>query len=136
MDSSLRPLVLIAEDDGLVRECLKHILRDDRFEMLVSEHGRDALLYGENLKRRLDLLITDVVMPEMCGHDLAAQLRLLHPSLKVIFMTGYLPDSEHLSGLAAGLDPLLFKPFEPTELIRRVADALGLLQPGWNSHVH
>ena len=73
---------------------------------------------------RIDLLLTDVLMPTMSGPRLATLLREVAPSLRVLYMSGYPADALSRQGLETGEEPLVEKPFSPNELLRQVRAVL------------
>lgn len=118
-----RELILLCEDEVSVRALTATFLSSGGYDVLAASSGRDALALA---KSRPDtaLLVTDVVMPEMNGVELARQLRERLPSLKVLYMSGYtasIIDSRTDSGAR---DAVLAKPFTKAELLRQVRRAL------------
>jgi two-component system, cell cycle sensor histidine kinase and response regulator CckA len=116
--------VLVVEDEDAIRELLRQILMEHGHSVLTARHGRDALLLAERYERPIDLLITDVVMPEMGGGELVERLTALRPDLKVLYISGY-TDSEILRrGVQGTGASFLHKPFTSETLMRRVRDVL------------
>jgi signal transduction histidine kinase/ligand-binding sensor domain-containing protein/CheY-like chemotaxis protein len=114
--------LLLAEDEELVRAMASRVLRDLGHEVLEAVDGEEALEVAARHTGSLDLLITDLVMPRMGGLDLATRLRMRHPGLRVVFMSGY-ADRVVAAQLPAGA-PMLHKPFTPNVLAQRVHDVL------------
>jgi CheY-like chemotaxis protein len=115
--------VLVVEDEAVVRGNIVEMLRDQGFVVLEAHDGASGLAI---LKRgvAVDLLLTDVGLPGMNGRELADQVRLTRPDLKVLFMTGYAEEAAIAKGfLKSGMD-LITKPFELTDLSRRVRDMM------------
>lgn len=117
--------VLLVEDEPMLRELGMTVLEDLGYRVLVAENGCDALkLMGGNPDTQIDLLMTDVVMPEMGGKELVEKLRPLYPKTKVIFCSGYTEDAIFHSG---GLDPgvyFLQKPYTVASVAQKVRDVL------------
>ena len=88
--------------------------------MLEAANGARAIERWQNAGGKIDLLVTDLVMPEMSGNDLAERLEKSAPGLKVLYMSGYTDDAIVRDGLAARDVDFLPKPFSPQELIRKV----------------
>jgi two-component system cell cycle sensor histidine kinase/response regulator CckA len=84
--------------------------------VLEAADGKEALELAEQSGKRIDLLLTDVVMPMIGGRELADSLRKSRPELKVLFMSGYAEDSKGLR--------IIRKPFSPAVLARKVREAL------------
>jgi signal transduction histidine kinase/ActR/RegA family two-component response regulator len=116
--------VLVVDDDEYVREAVGTILADAgqraRFAATVSS-AIDALLGPDGPP---DLLLIDVVMPDMPGPELAALLREHHPGLRVLFMSGYLDDRLSVQGVLAGGVHLIRKPFDGPTLLEKVRTVL------------
>ncbi len=117
--------ILVVEDEALVRSLAATILQQSGYQIHLAENGRQALKRWRELDGKIDLVLTDVVMPEMGGISLAMELRKNNPDLPVLFMSGYM--DEHL--VAHDFDKnameLLNKPFGAEELNNRVSQALG-----------
>jgi PAS domain S-box-containing protein len=116
--------VLLVEDEEAVRAMAGRALRHAGFAVLEARHGRDALAVCARADVTVDLVITDVVMPEMGGRELARRLARLRPGVPLLFVSGY-PDGHLLDGgaLPDGV-PLLDKPFTPQALVARVREVL------------
>ncbi|MBK7974411.1 MAG: response regulator [Deltaproteobacteria bacterium] len=111
--------VLVVEDDVLVRDVMVQVLRNHGYAVIAATDGPQAMEVMSLTQRRVELLVTDVVMPEVNGPDLARALRRLHPGLRVLLVTGYTDDAVLRSIAEDGFD-LLRKPFTPLELTSRV----------------
>lgn len=117
--------VLVAEDDPSVRTLVKSVLERNGYRVLVAEDGVSALELAEDQEGRIDLLLTDVVMPGMNGRALRDALLESYPDLRVLFMSGYTGDV--LAGLGE-LDrsvSLVPKPFTPEVLLGSIRKLLG-----------
>jgi CheY-like chemotaxis protein len=112
--------VLVAEDEEGVRELLRKVLQGFGYTVLTARHGRDALMLAGERGEDIDLLVTDVVMPEMSGRELAETLQDRRPDLKVLFMSGYTDDEVLRRGVGGQDAPFVRKPFSPEDLVRRV----------------
>lgn len=115
--------VLIVEDEAQVRQVAERILRGAGYEVLTAASPGDALVLFETEGCRIDLLVTDMVMPHLSGRDLANRLSRQWPALKVLFMSGYTDDEE----LHDGRDRqarFLAKPFTGPDLLRKVREVL------------
>ncbi len=116
--------VLVAEDEETVRRFVRIVLEREGFRVLEAENGMEALAVFETADPVPDVLLTDVVMPQMGGKDLAKRLLEVRPELSVIFMSGFVRDSELLEGLNDRRAPFLQKPFDIEELARIVRAAV------------
>lgn len=111
-----RPLVLLVDDTQSVLRLLGRSLERHDFDLLTAMDGGEALATFAGRTRRVDLAVLDLTLPDMAGEDLAAQLRLGQPELRVLFTAGYLSSQESTQ---LG-DPVLRKPFGPHELARHI----------------
>ena len=114
--------ILLVEDEPAVRDFCKRALEADGYRVHAAG-PREALALADKIGRGLDILVTDVVMPEFDGPTIAAALRSRRPDLKVLFMSGYPRDREDELTGAAAEGAVLPKPFTPRELcdaVRRV----------------
>ncbi|HSA92697.1 MAG TPA: PAS domain S-box protein [Terriglobales bacterium] len=116
--------VLLVEDEEGVRSLVRHVLDRHGYRVLEARHGREALLLSERTEGAIHLLLTDVILEQMSGPELAAQLSPLRPQLKVLYMSGYTDDAiGHHGVLAAGTE-FLQKPFSTEALMRKVRQVL------------
>jgi PAS domain S-box-containing protein len=116
--------ILLVEDDEGLRELGRLILTASGYRVLTARDGNEALQLCEGLTAPLHLLLTDVVMPHLSGRQLVDQLLLKRPGLKVLFLSGYSPDTLKSHGVGESAPPFLQKPFTPTTLTRIVREVL------------
>ncbi|MBS1816520.1 MAG: PAS domain S-box protein [Acidobacteria bacterium] len=114
--------VLLVEDEDSVRKLARLALERAGYTVLVAENGAAALVVAEEHQAPIDLLVTDVVMPEMRGPDLAQALRARRPGLKVLFMSGYVQDALDRADISEA--DFLLKPFTLKDLSQRVRAAI------------
>ena len=115
--------ILIVEDEELVRALASRSLREHGYIVIEARHGVDALRQVE-LRSDVDLVISDVVMPEMGGRELGRRLGSLRPSLPVLYISGYTGEDVTQRGLLEPGAPFQQKPFAPEELARKVREML------------
>ncbi len=117
--------ILLTEDETDVREIARQFLESGGYQVIEARDGIDALQLARENRGKIDLLVTDMVMPGMTGQELAVQLQAEQPEIDVVFMSGY---SEHAATEMADADPsvkLLTKPFSRAALLRTVREMLG-----------
>jgi two-component system cell cycle sensor histidine kinase/response regulator CckA len=118
-------MLLVAEDEAPLRRILAITLRELGYEVVTAQDGAEATRILEERRGQIALVILDVVMPGLGGVHAYDRMRSLVPELKVIFMTGYAPESAQVSAIATdGGHAILVKPFTMSELGRKVRDAL------------
>ncbi len=116
--------VLVVEDADAVRRLTERILRAAGYRVLCAANGEDALAICGRPDVRVDLLLTDVVMPSMSGRQLADRLREVHPHVRVLFISGYTDDAIVHHGVFGPDTHFLSKPFVPSELRSKVRGIL------------
>lgn len=116
--------ILLVEDEETVRSLADRVLRRSGYDVLGAANGSEALAVCKEHGGPIDLVLTDVVMPEMSGHALVEQLLRLRPTLRVIFMSGYSEDMIVHQGVLERANAFLPKPFTPRTLARLVRDVL------------
>jgi CheY-like chemotaxis protein len=119
--------ILLVEDEGSLRDLAARALRARGFSVLLAADGTEALRLLDGHRGPVDLLATDVVMPNMDGRELADRLRARIPGLKVLFLSGYMDDALLRRGVFHADETLLQKPFTPALLAQRVREVLDLL---------
>ncbi|MCZ7649406.1 MAG: response regulator [Planctomycetota bacterium] len=126
-DADLRgsETILLVEDEQSVREIARLVLQRYGYEVLEARNGREGLEAARQREGPIHLLLTDVVMPELGGRQLAETLQERIPSLKVLYMSGYIADAAVHHGIVEQNVAFLNKPFSPQALARKVREVLG-----------
>ena len=119
-DFSGTETILLVENAEPLRALAKEFLKGSGYAVLEAENGKEALRIANAFGGPIDLLLTDVIMPEMGGKKLAEQLKSLRPTTKVLFMSGYSDDSIAQSGIRVLEMVFLEKPFTREVLLRKV----------------
>ena len=121
--------VLVAEDEEGVRRLIRKILEEQGYSVLDARHGKDAVLMAAAARRPIDLLVTDVVMPEMNGPELVEALAGRYPDLKVLYISGYTNEEVVRRGVTATDPAFVQKPFTAADLMRKVRELLASPHP-------
>ncbi|MDP6635432.1 MAG: response regulator [Phycisphaerae bacterium] len=116
--------ILVVEDDQNVRDILVEDLRESGYTVLEAASAEEALPIGICYEDHIDLLVTDVVMPGMSGLELLEGIRAVRPGIKVLYVSGYMPDTLKRHGLESSEVEILMKPFSTGEPSRTVARLL------------
>ena len=116
--------VLVVEDDPAVRRLVEEALRRNGYQVLMASSSNEARNLCLTQRRPIDLLLTDVVMPDLSGHELAKLLELLRPGLRVLYMSGYTDDTIVHHGVLDAGTAFLQKPFSPDALAAKVREVL------------
>ena len=115
--------ILLVEDEDEVRAVARRVLAEAGYTVLEAANAADAIEVFDRSRNTVSMLVSDVVMPGLNGHELSQMLRLRSPGLRTLFVSGYSFDAR---GDTSGFDDesFLAKPYDPTELARRVRSIL------------
>ena len=120
--------VLLAEDEGGVRGLIHEYLEELGYHVMEASNGAEALELARQNITRIDIVLTDAIMPKMSGSELCRQLRILRPEIKILMMTGYTDAGVCDEIRAAGLE-LLSKPFSRRILATKIREMLDGAMP-------
>jgi two-component system cell cycle sensor histidine kinase/response regulator CckA len=120
--------ILLVEDDPAVRPLVASLLEMNGYTVLQAKEGREAIEIAEQQRGKIDLLLTDIVMPDMNGRELADKLVVEHPKLKVVFTSGYPADATVRQGLSEANVAFIEKPYLPDELARTLRSVLDTVE--------
>ena len=113
--------ILLAEDEELVQDFIRYLLMLNNYDVIVAENGVEALEQSREHSGEIHLLLSDVQMPQMTGTELAAQITIERPNIKIILMSGFSAEM-----LALNHDwQFLPKPFDADTLMERIRTVLG-----------
>ncbi|MBK8168724.1 MAG: response regulator [Sandaracinaceae bacterium] len=116
--------ILLVEDENEVRTVVQSILRRQGYRVVAAQNPGEAILLSETHPTAFNLLLTDVVMPQMSGPELTRRLCVSHPQMLVLCMSGYTDDSILRHGVLESGVPFLQKPITPELLARKVREVL------------
>jgi CheY-like chemotaxis protein len=112
------------EDDEAVRAMARRILDRNGYRVLEATTGAEALRICSETAATIDLIVSDLVMPEMGGRELAAQVRARHGLARLLFMSGYTEEAAMKRSMLDPSEAFLSKPFTPEALTRKVREVL------------
>ena len=116
--------VLAVDDDPTMLELVEELLTPMGYQVLSAASGEEALEMMASQERKIDLLLTGVMLPGIKGQDLAKQLLLSCPDVNVLFMSGYLCPSMAHKGSETRFEAFIQKPFAPNSLLRKMRKLL------------
>jgi PAS domain S-box-containing protein len=122
--------VLVVEDEEALRTLARLVLQEHGYRVFDVGNGREAIDFVERHRGRLDVVLTDVVMPDVNGPELVARLEKLRPETRVLYMSGYADSRLINRGVAEGRVKILRKPFETDDLAARVAELVAGTEGG------
>jgi DNA-binding NtrC family response regulator len=121
--------LLIVEDDSAVRQVAARVLRDRGYTVLEARRPSEARKLCARHGAAIDLLLTDVIMPECPGTELARELTRLYPRMRVVYMSGYPGSAASRIGALGSRAAYLEKPFSPTTLVEKIVSAMRAVKP-------
>jgi signal transduction histidine kinase/CheY-like chemotaxis protein len=124
VERAITQTIAIAEDDRNVRDLAERVLVREGYRVITASNGRQALNAIARHPGRVDLLLADVVMPEMNGRELAERMSAMRPGMPILFMSGHVEDLVGHHGVFVAGTAYLEKPFGPDDLLRKVRDLL------------
>jgi len=116
--------ILLVEDEDIIRELLKHILEKLGYTVLLASNGEEALLTAQRYEGPINLMITDIVMPHMSGHELVERLSPLRHEMSVLYISGYDEKMVADQGLVDIGKRFLQKPFGPKAVGKKIREIL------------
>jgi signal transduction histidine kinase/CheY-like chemotaxis protein len=141
-EDSLRgsEVVLLVEDDVAVRKLVHKVLSKHGYTVLHTDSPREAIAVSERYDGQIDLLLTDVVMPEMSGRELSDLLSARRPTMQTLYMSGYVEEAIGQHGVLDEGIAFIGKPFAPDLLVRKLRTVLGepatdVIAHGWMRRV-
>jgi len=112
--------VLLVDDERSLLDFVSMVLRQAGHDVLSASSGVEALMLYSSYRANIDLVLTDVVMPSMNGVELADRLRALNPEVRILLMSGFVPDEIAVPENVQ----LLPKPFQPSRLLEAISQSL------------
>jgi CheY-like chemotaxis protein len=116
--------ILLVEDDVAVRTLTLEILQANGYSVVEARSPQEAIQIAQNHQSLIHLMLTDVVMPFMSGHDLARKVVVERPEIRILYMSGYTDDTVIRHGVNNPTTAFLPKPFMPDALVRKVREVL------------
>ncbi|HEV2903989.1 MAG TPA: PAS domain S-box protein [Pyrinomonadaceae bacterium] len=126
--------VLLVEDEALVRDLAQEILEQYGYTVLTAPNGREGLRVCRESADKIDLVLTDVVMPQMSGPELAENILAIHPETRVLYMSGFTDDAVLRHGVLTEDMCFIQKPFSPDALAIKVREVLNNFRGHNGSH--
>jgi DNA-binding response OmpR family regulator len=114
----------VAEDEEPVLFLIEEVLKLSGYQLITAKDGFDALDKVQEFNGPIHLLLTDVVMPNLSGKELSAEIKKRHPETKICFMSGYTDDAIVHHGILDENTNFLQKPFLPTILLKKIREVL------------
>ncbi len=116
--------VLVVEDEPALRNLTVHVLKNSGYRVLSAESASRTLALARQYDSNIDILLTDVVMPDLPGPDLVTEMKKIRPGMKVLYMSGYSKDAMIEQGLLRDDSTLLVKPFSTSALLNKMRAVL------------
>jgi hypothetical protein len=116
--------VLVVEDEQAMREVTRRILTRNGYQVITAATGADAVELAARLEREIHLLITDVIMPQMLGKEVADRIRAARPGIRTLYMSGYAHPVLASQGTLEARVTLIEKPFTESALLDKIKEVL------------
>ncbi len=116
--------ILLVDDEEIVREMVRQILLLDDYEVEVARNGSEALEICESRETAFDLLVTDIDMPQMNGSELSKKIMAMNAAENVLYISGFVNDSEIFRSISKSGEHFLAKPFLPEALTSKISEIL------------
>jgi DNA-binding response OmpR family regulator len=117
--------ILVVEDEPSVRRTVEQILRHHGYRVMTAEHGEQGLAVADAFPDPIDLVLSDFAMPRMGGLELATRLRVIRPTTRVLFMSGFADADVEAAIASFGSIDVIEKPFRAAALLERIRELLG-----------
>jgi len=121
--------ILVAEDDDVARELSRLVLEKFGYKVIEAVDGEDAVEKFGRHQARIDMVLMDVIMPRMNGKAAYDAMRIIHPDVKVLFISGYTADIIHKKGIFESTINFVSKPVTPEALARKIREVLDAEKP-------
>jgi CheY-like chemotaxis protein/two-component sensor histidine kinase len=118
--------ILLVEDEASVRKLARTILQDNGYTVVEAESGDQARAISGQHEGRIQLMLTDVIMPGTSGRELAQSVATSRPEMRVLYMSGYTDDAIVHHGILDAKTPFIQKPFTPDSLLRKIRNVLDM----------
>ncbi len=118
-------MILIVEDNDVMRELLKTLLQNDGHEVILAHDGAEAVQRYKTEGEKIQLIITDIEMPNLNGVEAYRQIKKLNPGAKAIFVSGTLDKRLQEQLRNEGNQGFFQKPYEPADLLAKIREMLG-----------
>ena len=115
--------ILVAEDDAGVRNLVELVLKKFGYRVILAADGQEVVDLFALHRESIDLILMDIIMPKKNGIEAIAEIRELHPGVKVLFTSGYTADFIRSRGMEDGM-ALISKPVQPMELLKKIREML------------
>lgn len=124
MNQDRQRLVLLVEDDEVVRELVRRGLERERYRVLAVGTAEEGLVIADQYRDQLDVLVMDIMLPDSWGTRLAVDVRTLHPEIGIVYVSGFASEDPVLGAGLRELSPFLQKPFTIQALLDAVRSVL------------
>jgi len=124
LEMSTAPLILVVEDEENLANTLALNLRIEKYDVFIARSGHEAIEQFKQQNKSIDLVVLDVMLPDINGFDLCEQFKKIQPQLPILFLTAKSQLTDKITGLKLGADDYITKPFDLEELLLRISNIL------------
>ena len=116
--------VLVIDDNDMVADICKQILKSSGYDVVIAKSGKEAIEVFKENQHNIDMVILDMILPDMGGRDIYDRLKIINPDLNVLLVSGYDMDYQTEGIMECGCDGFIQKPFNMNELLEKVRGIL------------
>ena len=117
--------VLVIDDNDMVADICKQILKSSGYDVVIAKSGKEAIEVFKENQHNIDMVILDMILPDMGGRDIYDRLKIINPDLNVLLVSGYDMDYQTEDIMECGCDGFIQKPFKMKELSQAIRQVLG-----------
>jgi PAS domain S-box-containing protein len=129
VDAKVTETILVVEDEHEIRDMVREYLERKGYTVVAANNGKEALQVAQRYKGTIHLLLTDVVMPQLGGHELAQKIKGMRPRIKILFTSGYPEHAASTDQSAGASAAILQKPYPLNTLANRIRQILDMSEP-------
>jgi CheY-like chemotaxis protein len=118
--------ILIVEDDEPLQRCLRFVLEDAGYNVLSAKNGKEAVDTYTKCRETVDLVLTDLGLPDLTGKDEILKLEQINPDVRIICASGYMVSAVEKEMIQVGVKAVVRKPYAPQEILQKVRSVLDL----------
>jgi len=119
-------IILVIDDEEIIRDILSEMLREMGYEVIEAANGKDGVNIYRERWQEIGLVIIDMIMPEVNGHDAFVEMKKINPSIRSILTSGFNVDDEVNSILAEGVLGFIHKPYRKSDLMKKIRDVMNI----------
>lgn len=118
--------ILVVDDEKIIRSLASKVLQKNGFEIILASNGKQAVDIYLKKSSEIDLIMMDIIMPEMGGQEAAKLIKKRNPEARILYTSGFFLDADFFNNLEPSTESFLHKPFRLKDFLNAVTRALGI----------